>query len=270
MVSRESKHDFSRPIAQQRKRIYTACAAWATLLVLACILLVGAGVFPLEPTGFIMTALLIPAIFTPPIVAWRDAPGESRTQLEKAYEFILVWFPITAIGSEIAWELPWLVGDLFGWMNFTGNDPWGFYWSFYGFADTRYLESDPSLWAMEVVAVAGGISMLVQFLRLRNANADDRTRINALWWSLFTVSLMVAVCVIYYVSEIRFGLVHLQQGFWGLTVKIILVNIPWMVAPLITVPLCVRLLSYLIRQDALASVGTTDDPVRRTAEASAT
>jgi hypothetical protein len=258
-MSTDQQHDFNRPIAAHRKRVYGWSALGAAMLMFVCVLMVGFGVWPMEPTGYVMTALMCVPIIAPLLAAWWDAPGENRTTLEKSYEFLMVWFPVTAIGSELVWEVPWLIGDLLGWMNFTYDDPWGFYWSFYGLADVRYLQSDASLWGMEVVAITGGVIMLISWLRLMGAGTNDRTRINALWWGFFAVSLMVAICVVYYASEFRAGMVHLEQGQLGFWLKIIVINIPWAVCPIITAPFCAKQLTYLIRKDALASGNATDD-----------
>ena len=183
------------------------------------------------------------------VTAWWDAPQENRTTLEKANEFMIVWFPITA-ASQIFWELTWLVGDVFGKMNLTEKDHWGWLWWFYGAADTRYLISDAGLFGMESVAVIGGIIMITQWWRLLTARNDVAKRINALWWSVFAMSMMLAVLVIYYIAEARAGFANIDQGFWGFALKFVFMNIPWLVAPVVSLPFAAKQLAYLYRSTA--------------------
>src|SRR5271163_2714606 len=159
------QHDFARPWAAQRKWVYIASAVAGFLLTVVPVVLVGIGVWPMEPTGYIVAAAICVPIIAPMLAAWWDAPGENRTTLEKVNEFMIIWFPITA-ASQIFWELTWLVGDASGLMNLTEQDHWGWMWWFYGAADTRYLHSDAGLYGMETFAVIGGFVMITQWWRL--------------------------------------------------------------------------------------------------------
>jgi hypothetical protein len=172
--------------------------------------------------------------------------------LEKANEFMIVWFPITA-ASQIFWELTWLVGDGLGWMNLTENDHWGWMWWFYGAADTRYLTSDPGLFGMETFAVLGGVVMIVLWWRLLTAGDDVRKRINALWLAVFALVNMLTVFGIYYVAEARAGFENIEQGFWGFALKFVFMNIPWLVAPVVSIPFIVKQLAYLYGLQAVSS-----------------
>jgi hypothetical protein len=239
-------HDFTRPWANHRKQVYIWSSAAALLLTVIPLFMVGLGYWPMEPTGFIVAAAICVPIIAPMAAAWWDAPGENRTTLEKTSEFMIVWFPITA-ASQIFWELPWLVGDAFGKMNLTEGDRWGFVWYFYGATDTRYLHSDPGVFGMETVAVIGGIILIIQSPRLLTAGHNVAKRINALWWSFFAMSMMLAVLTIYYVAEIRAGFVNIEQGAWGFGIKFVFMNIPWLVAPVISLPFVVKQLAYLYR-----------------------
>jgi len=81
----------------------------------------------------------------------------------------MIWFFTAAVGSEISWELPWLIGDVMGWMHLTPKDTWGFAWWYYGDVDKRYLTSDGALWGLELAVVILAVVLLVQWFRLRKA-----------------------------------------------------------------------------------------------------
>jgi hypothetical protein len=244
------QHDFTKPWARQRKQVYIWSSVVALLITVIPFLMVGLGYWPMEPTGYIVAAAICVPIIAPMVAAWWDAPGENRTTLEKVNEFMIVWFPITA-ASQIFWELPWLIGDAFGKMNLTDADHWRFVWYFYGVADTRYLHSDPGLFGMETVAVIGGIILIIQSPRLLTAGHNVAKRINALWWAFFAMSLMLAVITIYYVAETRAGYVNIEQGSWGFGLKFIFMNIPWAVAPAVSLPFVTKQLAYLYRTSGM-------------------
>ncbi|MCZ8377359.1 Emopamil-binding protein [Mycobacterium sp. CPCC 205372] len=244
------RHDFSRPWAHHRKQIYIWTSVLGTLISVVPVVLVGIGVWPMEPTGFIAAAAICVPIIIPMAAAWWDATGENRTSLEKANEFMIIWFPITA-ASQIFWELTWLVGDAAGLMNLTEQDRWGWLWWFYGAADTRYLISDAGLFGMETFAVIGGIVMINQWWRLLTAGDDVPKRINALWWSMVSLVNMLTVFGIYYVAEARDGFANIEQGFWGFALKFVFMNIPWLVAPLVSIPFIIKQLAYLYRTQVL-------------------
>ncbi len=254
MTSTE-RHDFSRPWAPFRKKTYIGVSVLAALICFVPFIGVIAQWWAPEPSGTIAAGLVCIPIIIPMVVAWIDAPGENRTTLERAYEFMIVWFPITAL-SQVLWELTWLVGDLLGYMNLTADDHWGWFWWFYGAADTRYLISDGGLFGMESMAVFGGTILIYQwFLLLGKARHDDAMRIRCLWRSFFSFAVMLTVICIYYIAELRDGLVHIQQGFWGLWLKFIFMNIPWLVAPIVCMPFIIKQVAYLYRAGASAATG---------------
>lgn len=200
----------------------------------------------MEPTGSIAGPVLCLPIFVIMAAAWWDAPGEGRTTLEKANEFMLIWFPITA-SSEIFWESSWLLGDLLGLMDLTEHDRWGWLWWLYGVADTRYLTSDPAVFGVETFVVLGGITLLVQWWRLLTAKDDTVRRINALWLSCFALVNMLTAFGIYYVAAARVAFDNIEQGVWGFVAKFVFMNSPWLVAPLVSLPFIVKQLAYLYR-----------------------
>jgi len=234
-MKRES--DLTRDVAPVRRRIYIACGVATIILALVALLGVGFNVISPSPTNYWVGGIVVIPMFAALGAAWFcDAPGESRTNVEKASELTRVWFLVTAI-SQVTWELPWLVGDVQGWMHFTANDHWGWYWWYYGVADTRYLHSDPNLWAMEMCAIIGGLLTLFAFCRLMTpAKRDIRQHIISLWIGFFGVAMLYTVLIIYYVSAIRAHFDFCEHTVAGMVVLFFIDNLPWILAPLIVIP----------------------------------
>lgn len=248
----EQEHDFARPWAKQRVRIYLWCTVASAVSALGAIIGVGVGILPMTPE----TGIIACGIFTTPIMIafatpWFDAPGETRTLLEKANEFQMLWFVAAAVGSELWWELPWLVADCFGLMNLTDQDKWGFAWWYYGVADVRYLQSDGSLWGLELVAVTGACMMLASWFKLRTAGNETAKRIKPLWWSFFSMSMMLTIFIVYYASEFRHGFDNFpRRDFWTISIVLIYENLPWLIAPVVSLPFVAMQLGYLYRKSA--------------------
>ncbi|MBB1023216.1 MULTISPECIES: Emopamil-binding protein [unclassified Dietzia] len=245
--TQDLSHDFGRPWGTRRKDIYI----WTTVAALVICVVPFAGVvlhwWDAEPAGFIAAALICGPIIIPMVVAWWDDPGETRTMLERFNEFMIVWIPITA-SSQVLWEITWLIGDLLGHMNLTAEDRWGWFWYFYGAADTRYLISDAGLFGMETVAAIGGCILLYNWLPLLRTKDDDRRRIRILWWCYFAFAMMTAVIIIYYVAEARDSFANIEQGFWGFALKFVFMNIPWMVAPVVSMLFIPKMMAVLYQR----------------------
>ncbi|MEI2713195.1 MAG: hypothetical protein V9G04_07815 [Nocardioides sp.] len=249
------QHDFGRPWAAHRKRIYF----WMGVLCFFVTIPPWIGVmlewWSPEPMGTIAAGAVCVPIMVPLFAAWWDAPGENRTTLEKAYEFMLVWFPISAL-SQGLWELTWLVGDALGYMNLTEDQHWGWFWWFYGAADTRFLLSDPGIYGMEtVVVVCGAVLMYHHWILIGKGRHDDKIRVRSIYWCAVALTMMQAVIFIYYVSEARSGFAFIEQGFWGFALKFVFMNLPWLFSPMILIPLIPKMLAYLHAKNALVDAG---------------
>jgi hypothetical protein len=246
----DQQHDFARPWAKHRVQTYLWSSVYATVIAVGAIVGVGVGWIPMVPeTGIWACALFITPVFVAFVASWVDAPGENRTTLEKANEFQMIWFVVAAAASELWWELAWLVGDLFGWMDLDANDRWGWIFWYYGINDVRYLNSDGPLWAMEVAAVGGAALMLVAWFKLRSAGNDPEKRIKPLWWCFFTMSVMLCVFFIYFVAEARHGFPNFpRHNFADVFFILIYENLPWLIAPMVSLPFVAKQLGYLYRQ----------------------
>jgi hypothetical protein len=246
----DQKHDFAKPPARFRKNVYKSSAAFATVVAVGLILGVGLEVLPMDAAvGIYGCVLFITPVYIAFVVSWIDAPGENRTTLERANEFQMVWFVVAAAASELWWELVWLVGDPLGLMRLDEHDRWGWIFWYYGINDTRYLESDGALWAMEFVAVCGAAVMLYSWFKLRAAGNDPAKRIPPLWCCFVTMSVMLCVFAIYFIAEARHGFPHFERPyFWDVATILIYENLPWLIAPIISLPFVAKQLGYLYRQ----------------------
>lgn len=179
-------HDFTKPYAKNRKRIYAGVAAVMTAGYIVTAGGTGLGIFPTTPiTGLVACIIFTNAIWVAFWACWFvNGPGEKRTTLEKADEFTMLWACVAAVGSELTWELPWLIADALGRAHITPNDRWVYIWYYYARVDERYLHSDGALWGIEAVVVLAAVLLLVQWFRLRGTPTHDPKRISALWWSL--------------------------------------------------------------------------------------
>jgi uncharacterized membrane protein len=256
----EEEHDFAKPWAKRRVKTYAWCSAFTATVAVGSIIGVGVGWIPMVPlTGVIACFLFMTPVFVMFGASWINAPGETRTTLEKANEFQMLWFCIAGAASELWWELAWLVGDLAGWMHITDQQRWGWVFWYYGINDVRYLNSDGPLWAMELVVVIGAAVLLFSWWKLRKAGNDPDKRIRPLWWSFATMSAMLTVFFIYFVAEARHGFPNFpRHGFWDVSIILIYENLPWMIAPVVSLPFVAKQLGYLYgkRAQQAASVGS--------------
>ncbi len=255
-------HDFTKPYAKNRKRIYTGVAAVMAAGYIVTAGGTGLGIFPTTPiTGLLACIIFTNAIWVAFWACWFvNGPGEKRTTLEKADEFTMLWACVAAVGSELTWELPWLVADALGRAHITPNDRWVYIWYYYARVDERYLHSDGALWGIEAVVVLAAVLLLVQWFRLRGTPTHDPKRISALWWSLFAMTVMLTIFVVYYAAEVRHGFPNVQRGFWDLTVIFVYENLPWLLAPMISIPFTAMQLAYLYREQGRRNaLAQTDD-----------
>jgi hypothetical protein len=249
------QHDFARPIAVFRKRIYLACILLAVASALGPWGGVILGIFTPETAAWIWGLVAYVALLTPLAVAWLDAPGENRSFLEKAYEFMLVWFPVSA-SSQVSWEFPWLIYDALGLMKGVGpQDHWAWQWWAYGtLADKRYLTGDAGLFGVECLTVPAGFLLMVAFFGLIRAKADVKKRLRAMWQGFFAMSVMVGIPVIYFASEIRDHFIHISTDFWTAAYWFVFMNVWWTIVPAIILPLLVKMIASLYREQAASVV----------------
>ncbi|MDG4666361.1 Emopamil-binding protein [Mycobacterium sp. 236(2023)] len=234
-----------------------------TVAIIFFVVGVGTGFVPNSPAAAYIGSMFFVTPFYVALATawWGDAPGENRTKLEKANEFQMIWCFIAAFGSEITWELPWLILDAFGKMDLTADDRWGYFFYFYNQVDTRYLKSDPALYGMELTVVGLSLVLLFAGWRIRKAgNGDIAQRIRLQWLSFASMSAMLTIFVVYYMGEVRNGFANVRKGFWDIAIIFIYDNVAWLIAPIVLLPLVAAQIGYLYRRQALENASSATPP----------
>jgi len=241
-------HYFWRPFAPHRARIYLIGTIVESLFLLVPTVGVQAGwLAPSMTLDVIANIILtIPFVFLPAVVLW-DGPGEMRTGMEKGAELVLVWLPFTAF-SQISYELPFLIGNVLGTWKPTDNPGWQWIWWQYAQADTRWWGTNAYMFALELVAVTSGLTVLLLWLKLLRPSTDDEQRIRALWWCFLHIAMISACTVVYFASEIRAGFVDIGQGFYGVGFKFLFMNLAFMTYPVPTLYYIHCQVDYLTRR----------------------
>ena len=142
-----SETNFARPVAPHRGRIYLGTGLFTFAVFLLMTIGVQLGfIAPTFTTDVIVNLIFgVPVLLLPLVILW-DAPGENRTRLDKAAELTLFYLPYTA-GSQIGYELMFLIGHPLGLWAPTDDPGWKWLWWQYGLADTRYVSGNPWIFA---------------------------------------------------------------------------------------------------------------------------
>lgn len=223
--------NFARPWAPHRLRIYVGTAAFTGFMFVALTIGVSAGLIPPSFTVDVIANLIfgIPVMLLPFVILW-NAPGEKRTRLDKAAELTLFYLPYTA-GSQIGYELMFLIGHPLGLWAPTTDPGWKWLWWQYGLADTRYVSGNPWIFALEVVGVTTGITVFVMWTRLIRVDLSTESRIRCLWVTFAGCAILMSSTAVYFLAEVGAGFDDIGQGAFGLWFKFIGENIPFIVLP---------------------------------------
>jgi hypothetical protein len=251
------QHDLFRPWAPRRKAVYKVCSSVAFVGGAVPALLVALSIAPPTPTDVVASIIITPVLYLSVLASFWDAPGENRTWLEKTSEFSTVFLLMSGI-TELTWELPWVILEATGVMNGAGpDDHLLFTWWNYGSADTRYITGNSTVFAVEVTAVICGIAMLVAH-RLTRRATTPRERLKGTWIALPAITGLLAVTIVYLVSEWHAGGDNIQGGAWNLYLKFWAMNTPWNVALVFLPAMLYRQIDYLYTCDRNgASTGET-------------
>ena len=223
--------DFARPWAPHRLRIYT----WTGLFVGVMFVLLTIGVsIDLIPPTFTVDVIAnlifgIPVMLLPFVILW-SAPGETRTRVDKAAELTLFYIPFTA-GSQIGYELMFLIGHPLGLWAPTTDPGWKWLWWQYGLADTRYVSGNPWVFALEIVGVGTGTTLFVMWTRLVRSDLPSESRIRCLWVTFAGIAVLMSSTSVYFLSEVGAGFRDIGQGAFGFWFKFIGENVPFIVLP---------------------------------------
>jgi hypothetical protein len=240
--------NLARPWAPHRRRIYIGTAAFVGVAFVGVVVGVGLGVIPPTFTVDVLANLLfgIPVILLPLVLLW-NAPGEKRTRLDKASELTLFYLPYTA-GSQIGYELIFLLGHPFGLWTPTDDPGWKWLWWQYGLADSRYTSDNNWIFGLEFIGVLTGIVLFVLWTRLIKADLSNESRIRCLWLAFAGVAMLISSTYVYYVTEVRSGFDHIGQGAFGFWFKFIGENVPYMALPFLVLFAIYIQIDYLTRR----------------------
>jgi hypothetical protein len=245
--------ELARPFAPHRQRAYVGLLSAVGAVFVFMTIAEATRLLPPSMTVDVAANLLfgIPVLLVPLILFWK-ARGEQRSRLQIAAELTLIYLPLTA-GSQLTYELPFLLGHPFNLWTATTDPGWRWLWWQWGLTDTRYRSDDMWVFGVEFGAVLVGIMITIVWLRLLRKDLPDESRIKSLWLTFFGVTVLLAGTVIYYVAEIRAGFSDIGQGAYGLWFKFIGENIPYIILPVFVLYAVYVQLDYLTRRAGAAA-----------------
>src|ERR1700761_201320 len=223
--------ELARPFAPHRQRAYIALLSGVGAVFVFMTVGEATRLLPPTLTVDVVANLLfgIPVLLVPPILFWK-ARGEQRSRLQLSAELTLIYLPLTA-GSQLTYELPFLLGHPFNLWTPTTDPGWRWLWWQWGLTDTRYRSDDMWIFGLEFGAVLVGIMLTFVWLRLLRNDLPDESRIKSLWLTFFGVTELLTGTIVYYVTEIRAGFSDIGQGAYGLWFKFIGENVPYIILP---------------------------------------
>lgn len=228
-----------------RKKVYVAALVAAATLGAGAALGVGLGVIPPTPTDVYLSWGFLLLLLVPFIALW-DNPGETRTRIEKWSEFGFCWLLVSGI-AQTFWELPWFFLDFFGLVQWaTEENRWLWVWWVYGGADTRYLSSNPTIAGLEFMAGFSGPFELYGWW-LYTHSKTIKEKITASWFALIIGVGLTYQTGVFFIAEWHVGWTHIQQGATGFWLKFVGLNVPWIVAPILSLPAAIYEIAHWYR-----------------------
>jgi hypothetical protein len=164
-------------------------------------------------------------------------------------ELTLFYLPYRA-GSQIGYELVFLIGHPLGLWAPTTDPGWKWLWWQYGLADTRYTSGNPWTFALEVVGVITGVTVFAVWTRLIRPTLSPESRIRCLWIAYAGVAVLMSSTAVYFLAEVGAGFNDIGQGAFGLWFKFIGENIPFIVLPPLVLHSIHLQIDYLTRRVA--------------------
>jgi hypothetical protein len=262
--------ELARPFAPNRLRAYVVLLSVVGLAFVFMTVAEATRLLPPTLTVDVAANLIfgIPVVLLPLILFWK-ARGEQRSRLQLAAELTLIYIPLTA-GSQLTYELPFLLGHPFGLWVPKADPGWQWLWWQYGLADTRYRSNDPWIFGLEFAAVLVGIMLTIAWLRLLRKDLPDESRIKSLWLVFFGIAVLLAGTTVYYVTEIRAGFNDIGQGAYGLWFKLVGENVPYIILPVFVLYAVYLQVDHLTRRVGRKAESTASEGTETTADASVT
>lgn len=253
-ASQVHETDFARPWAPHRLRIYSGVGLFVAFMFVALTVSMALRLVPPSFTVDVLANLVfgIPVILLPFVILW-NAPGERRTRIDKAAELTLFYIPFTA-GSQIGYELMFLIGQPLGLWEPTDDPGWKWLWWQYGLADTRYVSGNPWVFALEIVGVSTGVTVFLMWTRLVRSGLSLESRIRCLWVVFAGIAVLMSSTAVYFISEVGSGFADIGQGSYGFWFKFIGENVPFIVLPPLVLYATYLQIDYLTRRAGIRTV----------------
>lgn len=249
----------ARPFHPWRLRRYAAAGALTTVVFTATTVGVGTGV--LEPTftlDVIANLLLAVPILGIPVLALVNAPGEHREPLEKASELALVFIALSA-SSQLTYELLFVIGHPLGWWQAGGEPGWGWLWWQYAQLDSRYVSGNALMFGLECVSVVAGFFLAIAFRHLVDPARPTHDRLRLLWLAVFGCTVTLTSTLVYFATEARVGFDDIGQGaLYGFCFKFGLMNLVFVVLPLLVIGALAQQIGHLERSTGAAQARAAD------------
>lgn len=228
-----------------RKKAYVFAALFTAIGGLACIILVGLKLIAPSPLDVLFSWAMFFILWLP-FVALIDNPGEQRSRVERWSEFGFVWLLVSGI-AQTFWELPWFFLDLTGIVHGANEaTTWLWMWWAYGGADTRYITSNPTIAGLEFMAgFSGPIELLGWYLYVSSKTINQK--ITACWIAMCIGVGLTYLTGCFFVAEWHVGWVNIAQGATGFWLKFVGLNLPWIIAPIFSLPGAVYELGHWYR-----------------------
>jgi hypothetical protein len=251
----EREPNLAQPWAPHRVKVYLAIAAITGVTFVGMTIGVAVGVIAPTFTTDVIANLLfgVPVILLPLVLLW-EGRGQRRSRLEKAAELVLVYLPYTA-GSQIGYELVFLLGHPFGLWEPTTDPGWKWLWWQYGLTDGRYTNGNNWIFGLEFVGVLVGIVLFVAWTRLIRPDLPAESRIRCLWLAFAGTAMLISGTGVYYMTEVRSGFADIGQGAFGFWFKFVGENVPFMILPFLVLYAIYLQVDYLTRRAGAAPRG---------------
>lgn len=217
-----------RDTLDRRGRLIACCMIAGFSIPALCWLAVLCGatraVFPHDQVAVLGVLLSVYA----PLFAFMNNPRERRSLEKQLIHFAwLVFF--SNVGYQFFWEMPWFVlkEQIYA-IELTEADRWFWPWWAYGVADTRYLK--PNELAISISGMDASVALLEVFIVVMYYRGY---RILAAWFALIMGSCMGWGQYYFYMGEIYFHFVNIEDGWFGFWFKYMILNLPWLIFPFI-------------------------------------